>query len=91
MNKFKTKLCLSYFTVMGFYGFYRGFYNKYNNNSVLNIKLNKQLYVDRIATGLFSTAYYLTPMFHPYIFYYSIKRTEKNIRGLDITEDDWDY
>jgi len=90
MNKFSTKLCVTYFTGMNIYGFYRGFTNKYKSNSIFNSNSNT-LYVDKTISGLLSIGYYINPLFHPIIIYYIIKRTEKQIRCFELTEDDWEY
>lgn len=84
MNKLRKLLLPTYFTVMGSYGFYRGFYNKYDN-------IDNELYIDKIMYSLLSTCYYLNPIFHPTILYYTIKRNEKKIRNLELTNDDWKY
>jgi hypothetical protein len=75
---------------MGISGFYRGFNNKYKDNSIFNYGPTP-LYVDRTIYGLLSIGYYLNPMFHPYIYYYTIKRTEKRIRNLEIKNEDWEW
>lgn len=89
MTKFGTKLGLTYLTGMSTYGFYRGFNNKYKSDCIINAKT--PLYIDRFISGLFSTGYYLNPISHPYLLYYTIKRTEKQLRDIQLTEDDWEY
>lgn len=93
MNTLKTKLGFTFFTTMGTIGFYRGFNNKHKEGSMFNPVLRNpnQLYIDRTITGIFSSMYYLNPICYPFIFYYTIKRTEKRIRNLEITNDDWEW
>ena len=89
MIKFTSKLTFTYLTGMSTYGFYRGFNNKYKKDSIFNAKT--PLYVDRFISGLLSTGYYLNPVSHPYLLYYTIKRTTKQLRNIQLTEEDWEY
>jgi len=84
------KVLLTYFTAQGVYGFYRGFNNLYSKECIFTHQTSG-LYVDRVGSGFASTVYHVNPWFQPFILYNGIRRVEKRLRNIEITDEDWKY
>jgi hypothetical protein len=77
-----------YLASHAFYGFYRGYNNLYPKDALMH-RPNCDLYIDKIVNGVFSSVMYVNPGLHPYSMYYILRRTEKNLRGKPLDEEDW--
>jgi hypothetical protein len=83
------KLFIGYILGISSYGFYRGYNNLYKKNSIFNY--NTDLYTEKISSGLFSVCYHLNPVYHHSLLYYIFLRSEKKLRKIELTENDWEY
>jgi hypothetical protein len=63
------------------YGFHRGW-----NGSILGSK-KKALFIDRANEGLWTALW--SPMVGPVLVTYAARRLEKNIRNIELEEEDW--
>ena len=83
------KLVVGYFASHALYGFYRGYNNMYAKDAVLKCK--SDLFVDKTVMGVVSAAIHLNPGLQPFTMIYAARRIEKNVRGIQLDDADWQF
>lgn len=80
----KCKFLLTYVTSMCIYGFYRGYHGLYYEE-----KKERELMVEKMIDGIMGSLNQLNPLAQPYLLYGIARRTEKKLRNLEITKNDY--
>jgi hypothetical protein len=66
------------------YGFYRGWNHLYNWR---DFKEPSPIYMDRVVTGMGGAFLQL----HPFSVFFTLRRAEKHLRGLSLTQEDYSW
>lgn len=91
---------LFYFGTMGSYGFYRGYNGLYKDNlkkklyekqKNINHDNHNELYTNKFMQGIGGFLWQTNPIMFLFNLYGIVLRTEKKIRKIELTPDDYEY
>lgn len=81
------KTAVGYFSGMGAYGFYRGYNGLYKKD----FKKQDELVTNRVVSGFGGLFFQSNPVMQFYNIYGIALRTEKHLKNLPLTADDYEY